>query len=147
MNGYLPNEPRPPSSDPPESEIPRSPVQLDDGTSLEDVNAPRSPTSVPLQELDLFSMVQSIGVFILAGVSEIGGGWLMWKAIRRESPAWIGVIGGLVLALYGSKRAVHSLFFLRAIVSKAATKFAGNHQCNRARRCCGVILWAAKVGN
>jgi hypothetical protein len=110
MNGVSPNEHPLPSSDPLSSETLQSPVQLDNDIGQEDANSIASPTSVPLQELDHFSMIQSIGVFILAGVSEIGGGWLMWKAIRQEFPAWIGVIGGFVLALYGSKRAVHALF-------------------------------------
>jgi hypothetical protein len=93
MNGNSPNA---------ASEILQSEVQLDDGVSHESADASTSPPTVPLQKLDGFSMAQSIGVFILAGVSEIGGGWLMWKALRQDSPAWIGVIGGLVLAFYGS---------------------------------------------
>ena len=133
MNGVLPNEAHPLSSDPMASGPLHSPVQLDEETS----HIP-TPTSVPLQKLDLFSMIQSIGVFILAGVSEIGGGWLMWKALRQESPAWIGVIGGLVLALYGSKRVVHSLFSLRAILLNSAATTSGN----RMRRCCGVSFMA-----
>ncbi len=123
MNESSSNELLPPGSDPLSSAIVRSADQRDDSTSHGETDAVPSPIpSVPLQELDRFSMVQSFGVFILAGVSEIGGGWLMWKALRQESPAWIGVIGGLVLALYGSKRAVYTLLFLRAFTLDAAAK-------------------------
>jgi small multidrug resistance family-3 protein len=46
-------------------------------------------------------ITQSLGLFILAGLCEIGGGWLVWQWLR-ESRSWPwGVIGGLVLILYG----------------------------------------------
>lgn len=67
---------------------------------------PADQESLPLQKLDPFSIVRSIVVFVLAGVSEIGGGWLMWKALRQGSPAWVGVLGGVVLAIYGKLDAV-----------------------------------------
>ena len=46
-------------------------------------------------------ITQSLGLFILAGLCEIGGGWLVWQWLR-ESRSWPwGFIGGLVLILYG----------------------------------------------
>ena len=39
--------------------------------------------------------------FILAGLCEIGGGWLVWQWLRESRPWPWGVIGGLVLILYG----------------------------------------------
>lgn len=43
----------------------------------------------------------SITFFILAGLSEIGGGYLVWLWLR-ESLSWIlGVLGGFVLFVYG----------------------------------------------
>lgn len=40
-------------------------------------------------------------LFLLAGLLEIGGGYLVWLWWRAGLPWWIGVIGGLVLFLYG----------------------------------------------
>lgn len=51
------------------------------------------PTTAPI--------VRSLVLFIVAGVCEIGGGWLMWKSIKDGRPAWWGVLGGLLLILYG----------------------------------------------
>jgi len=47
------------------------------------------------------TVFQSIGVFIAAGLAEIGGGWLVWKAVREDKPAWWAVLGSLILILYG----------------------------------------------
>lgn len=46
-------------------------------------------------------ILKSIALFVLAGLCEIAGGWLVWQSIRSNRPAWWGVIGGLVLILYG----------------------------------------------
>ena len=44
------------------------------------------------------SMVtQSLGLFIRAGLCEIGGGWLVWQWIREDRPWSWGLLGGLVL--------------------------------------------------
>lgn len=46
-------------------------------------------------------VVRSFLLFVVAGVCEIGGGWLVWKSIKGGRPAWWGVLGGLALVLYG----------------------------------------------
>lgn len=43
----------------------------------------------------------SVGAFMLAGVAEIGGGYLVWLCLREGRPWWIGVLGGVVLVVYG----------------------------------------------
>ncbi|MEJ7412802.1 hypothetical protein WL545_12995, partial [Staphylococcus epidermidis] len=40
-------------------------------------------------------------IFILAGLCEIGGGYLIWLWLREGQPSWLGVIGGVILILYG----------------------------------------------
>jgi small multidrug resistance family-3 protein len=47
------------------------------------------------------AMLRSLGLFAAAGVCEIGGGWLVWKWLRDGRPAWWGLLGGIVLMLYG----------------------------------------------
>ena len=47
------------------------------------------------------SIASSVALFLLAGLCEIGGGWLVWQWLR-ESRSWLwGLGGGLVLCLYG----------------------------------------------
>lgn len=46
-------------------------------------------------------IARSVALFALAGLCEIGGGYLVWLWLR-ESHAWfLGAAGGLVLFLYG----------------------------------------------
>lgn len=46
-------------------------------------------------------MLRSVVLFVLAGLCEIGGGYLVWLWLREEKAIWLGVIGGLALFLYG----------------------------------------------
>jgi small multidrug resistance family-3 protein len=39
--------------------------------------------------------------FALAGLAEIGGGWLMWQWLRIGRPWPLGVLGAAILVLYG----------------------------------------------
>jgi small multidrug resistance family-3 protein len=46
-------------------------------------------------------VMRSLALFVLAGLCEIGGGWLMWQWLRAEKPPWWGLAGAVVLILYG----------------------------------------------
>lgn len=46
-------------------------------------------------------LVRSVLLFALAGLAEIGGGYLMWLWLREGRPWWVGLVGALVLMLYG----------------------------------------------
>ncbi len=46
-------------------------------------------------------MVKSIIYFVVAGLCEIGGGYLMWLWLREGKPIWFAFIGGAILILYG----------------------------------------------
>ena len=46
-------------------------------------------------------VVKSIGLFVVAGLCEIGGGYLVWQWLREGKSIWVGVMGGIVLVLYG----------------------------------------------
>lgn len=46
-------------------------------------------------------MLTSVLFFILAGLAEIGGGYLVWLYLREGRPWWYGLIGGVVLIAYG----------------------------------------------
>ena len=46
-------------------------------------------------------MIRSIVLFVLAGIAEIGGGYLMWLWLRSSRPWWYGAFGATILVLYG----------------------------------------------
>jgi small multidrug resistance family-3 protein len=48
------------------------------------------------------AVVKTISIFILAGLCEIGGGYLVWLWIKEGKPLWYGILGGMILALYGA---------------------------------------------
>lgn len=46
-------------------------------------------------------MLMAIFIFVLAGLAEIGGGYLVWIWLRDSKPLWYGVVGSIILILYG----------------------------------------------
>ncbi|MEW9668527.1 YnfA family protein [Ammoniphilus sp. 3BR4] len=46
-------------------------------------------------------MISAIVLFMIAGLAEIGGGYLVWLWLREAKPIWYGILGGVVLVLYG----------------------------------------------
>ena len=46
-------------------------------------------------------IIRSIVFFLLAGLCEIGGGYLVWLWLREHRSIWFAVLGGAVLVLYG----------------------------------------------
>jgi small multidrug resistance family-3 protein len=46
-------------------------------------------------------MIKAIVLFVLAGIAEIGGGYLIWLWLREGRPLYWGVLGGITLAIYG----------------------------------------------
>ncbi|MHC4708871.1 MAG: YnfA family protein [Planctomycetota bacterium] len=51
--------------------------------------------------MDFSTVTKSVLLFVLAGLCEIGGGWLVWQWFRSGRSVALGVLGGLVLFLYG----------------------------------------------
>ena len=46
-------------------------------------------------------LLNSLFLFFLAGLCEIGGGYLVWLWLREGKSLWFALIGGIVLLLYG----------------------------------------------
>ncbi|KQL44902.1 hypothetical protein AN963_26555 [Brevibacillus choshinensis] len=46
-------------------------------------------------------MMGSIVLFLLAGLAEIGGGYLIWLWLKESKPVGYGIMGGIILILYG----------------------------------------------
>ena len=45
--------------------------------------------------------ITSVGLFLLAALAEIGGGYLVWLWIRQKKKIIFGIVGGIVLFTYG----------------------------------------------
>lgn len=43
----------------------------------------------------------SVGLFLLAALAEIGGGYLVWLWIRQKKKIIFGIVGGIILFTYG----------------------------------------------
>jgi small multidrug resistance family-3 protein len=50
---------------------------------------------------DAMFIMQSVGLFLIAGLLEIGGGYLVWQWWRNGSHWSIGLLGAAILFLYG----------------------------------------------
>ncbi|MFW3609636.1 YnfA family protein [Staphylococcus caprae] len=46
-------------------------------------------------------MFYSAFIFIIAGLCVIGGGYLIWLWLREGHSYWLGLLGGMILILYG----------------------------------------------
>ena len=46
-------------------------------------------------------LASSIALFVLAGLMEIGGGYLIWLWLRDGRGTALGALGGVMLVLYG----------------------------------------------
>jgi small multidrug resistance family-3 protein len=42
-----------------------------------------------------------LGLFVIAGLFEVGGGYLVWLWLRQQRSIIVGIAGMIVLALYG----------------------------------------------
>lgn len=47
------------------------------------------------------TIVHSLFLFILAGLCEIGGGYLVWQWLRGGKSLWLALAGSVILVLYG----------------------------------------------
>jgi small multidrug resistance family-3 protein len=46
-------------------------------------------------------MAKSVFYFLIAGLCEIGGGYLVWLWLREDKPAWCAPMGAGVVVPYG----------------------------------------------
>lgn len=47
------------------------------------------------------SIIKSLALFVLAGLFEIGGGYLVWQWLKADKPWWYGFMGFIILGFYG----------------------------------------------
>jgi small multidrug resistance family-3 protein len=48
-----------------------------------------------------FFVLISIALFFVAALAEIGGGYMIWKWLRERKGVLFGILGGIVLFIYG----------------------------------------------
>ncbi|MGG1571921.1 YnfA family protein [Fictibacillus sp. NRS-1165] len=53
-------------------------------------------------------MMKAMMLFVLAGLAEIGGGYLVWLTLKENRPIGYAVSGSLILVLYGIIPALQS---------------------------------------
>lgn len=46
-------------------------------------------------------VIRSLSIFILAGLCEIGGGYLIWLWLKESKSLYLGIIGAIILIAYG----------------------------------------------
>lgn len=46
-------------------------------------------------------VIRSLSIFILAGLCEIGGGYLIWLWLKESKSLYLGIIGAVILIAYG----------------------------------------------
>ena len=46
-------------------------------------------------------VMRSVGLFVAAGLAEIGGGYLVWRWLREGSSWLVGLAGAAILITYG----------------------------------------------
>lgn len=46
-------------------------------------------------------VIKSLFYFVLAGLCEIGGGYLVWLWLREGRNIWFALVGAMLLTLYG----------------------------------------------
>ncbi len=59
-------------------------------------------------------MIQSMLLFVLAGICEIGGGYLVWLSLREGKSLGLALLGVLVLGVYGAVPTLQPTHFSRA---------------------------------
>jgi small multidrug resistance family-3 protein len=49
---------------------------------------------------EITTSITSVGLFLLAALAEIGGGYLVWLWIRQKKRLIFGIVGGIILFTY-----------------------------------------------
>ena len=80
-------------------------------------------------------ILKSLSLFILAGLCEIGGGYLVWLWFKEGRSIWYGIGGALLLVLYGVVATYQTASFGRVYATYGGIFIVLS------------ILWAWKIDN
>lgn len=65
------------------------------------VRARKELESISQTDYNLGVITTTFGLFALAALLEIGGGYLVWQWLRESKTVALGIIGGVILFIYG----------------------------------------------
>lgn len=57
--------------------------------------------SIPPTDYSITLIISTFGLFVIAALLEIGGGYLVWQWLRERKKLTFGLIGGIILFIYG----------------------------------------------
>lgn len=91
--------------------------------------------------MEFTQLVRSLMLFGLAGLFEIGGGYLVWQWLREGKSIWYALVGAVVLVLYGVVPTLQPARFGRVYRPTTASS-----SCSP---CCGAGRWtrSARIGS
>ncbi|GMA58056.1 small multidrug resistance family-3 protein [Alicyclobacillus sacchari] len=46
-------------------------------------------------------LFKAMDLFVMARLAEIGGGYLIWQWLRNGKPLWVGILGAVIMVVYG----------------------------------------------
>lgn len=46
-------------------------------------------------------ILKSLSIFVLSGLCEIGGGYMIWQWLKQDKPLWYGLAGAIIMVFYG----------------------------------------------
>jgi hypothetical protein len=75
---------------------------------------------------------QIVVLFTLAGLCEIGGGYLIWQWLRAGKSPWLALAGALMLVLYGIVPTFQMAHFGR-VYALTAARLSRCHCCGAGR--------------
>ena len=81
------------------------------------------------------AIIKSLIVFFVAGLCEIGGGYLVWLWLKDNKPWWYGVLGGIILTFYGVVATLQTASFGRVYAAYGGIFIIM------------ALIWAWKVDN
>lgn len=61
--------------------------------------------------------IKTFSIFVLAGLCEIGGGYLVWQWMKEDKPIWYVIFGCFMLAAYGVVATLQPASFARVYVT------------------------------
>ena len=61
--------------------------------------------------------IQTIGLFVVAGLAELSGAYLIWQWIRADKPAFWGLVGLIALLVYAVTQTFQAFSFGRAFAA------------------------------
>lgn len=83
----------------------------------------------------IMEVIKSLLIFVLAGICEIGGGYMVWLWLKEDKPVWMGILGGIILFLYGIVATWQAADFARVYATYGGIFIVLS------------LLWAWKVDN